>query len=295
MWPQYFYPNPETSIDNAYQKQAPSEAAEVTAKRAYQEAGRVAEILREKHIRVHLFDDSRNETPDSVFPNNWFSTHADGHIALYPMYSVNRRQERRQDIIEMLKAEYYVQDTIDYSDLEFDDLYLEGMGAMVLDHIERVAYTATSNRANSIALERFCTHFNYEPMAFETSDENGSPVYHTNVMMSIGTDFAIVRTELITDLKRRHEVINRLESSGHEIIVLSNQQIGLFAANVLELSSPTGRLLALSRTAYEALTETQRCTLSRFIEFVVLDIPTIELAGGSIRCMFAGIHLARRT
>ncbi|SFG09500.1 citrulline utilization hydrolase CtlX [Neptunomonas qingdaonensis] len=293
--PQYFHPNPDTAVDNAYQKQAPNENPEETAKRASSEVDRVAEVLREKQIRVHLFEDTRNQTPDSVFPNNWFSTHSGGHIAIYPMFSANRRKERRQDIIDMLKAEYHVQDIMDYSGLEFDDLYLEGTGAMVLDHIERVAYTAQSNRANPIALERFCAHFNYEPMAFETRDESGSAVYHTNVMMSIGSEFAVVGTELIINRKRRDEVVNRLQSTGREVIELSNHQIGLFAGNVLELSSPDGRLLALSRTAYDALTGMQRTLLERHIEFVVLDIPTIELAGGSIRCMLAGIHLARRS
>ncbi|WP_372740072.1 citrulline utilization hydrolase CtlX [Neptunomonas sp.] len=293
--PQYFYPNPDTAVDNAYQKQVPDEDPEETAKRASSEVDHVAEVLREKQIRVHLFEDTRNETPDSVFPNNWFSTHPGGHIAIYPMFSANRRRERRQDIIDMLKAEYHVQDIMDYSGLEFDDLYLEGTGAMVLDHIERVAYTAESNRANPIALERFCAHFNYEPMAFETRDESGSAVYHTNVMMSIGSAFAVVGTELIINRKRRDEVVNRLQSTGREVIELSNHQIGLFAGNVLELSSPDGRLLALSRTAYDALTGMQRTLLERHIEFVVLDIPTIELAGGSIRCMLAGIHLARRS
>jgi len=129
--------------------------------------------------------------PDAVFPNNWFSTHAGGHVAVYPMYAASRRRERRSDVLDLLKAQYRVQDVIDYSGLEADGMFLEGTGAMVLDHIGRIAYTAQSNRANPVALERFCTHFNYEPMAFATADAQGQPCYHTNVMLCVGTDFAL--------------------------------------------------------------------------------------------------------
>ncbi|MBB1487578.1 amidinotransferase [Oceanospirillum sp. D5] len=292
--PHNFYPNPDTAEDNAYQKQVPDEAMEVIAQRAYQEVTQAAETLRQHNIAVYLFDDEKGESPDSVFPNNWFSTHPGGHVALYPMYSNNRRRERRQDIIETLKQNFYVQDVTDYSGQELDGIFLEGTGAMVLDHIERVAYTAKSNRANEIALQRFSAHFNYEPAAFDTQDDQGQPVYHTNVMMSIGTHFAMVGTELITDPTRRQEIIQRLQATGREVIALSKDQIDQFAGNVLELASPEGHLLALSSTAFNALTDQQKETLERYVRFVVLDIPTIELAGGSVRCMLAGLHLTPR-
>ncbi|WP_027858188.1 citrulline utilization hydrolase CtlX [Marinobacterium jannaschii] len=292
--PHCFYPNPDTAEDNAYQKQSISEEKPQVSQRAYQEVTAAAEKLREHQVEVFLYDDEGEATPDSVFPNNWFSTHSGGHIALYPMYSNNRRLERRSDVIEALKQRCYVQDVIDYSGLEQDQIFLEGTGAMVLDHIERVAYTAKSNRANEIALERFCTHFNYEPMAFTTADRNSQSVYHTNVMMSVGTEFAMVGTELISDEPRRQAVVDRLKASGRDVIELSQEQIDQFAGNVLELASPNGRLLALSRTAFNALNELQRKRLQQYVSFVVLDIPTIELAGGSVRCMLAGIHLATR-
>ncbi len=133
--------------------------------------------LQSEGVRVHLFeDDGRNDTPDAVFPNNWFSTHAGGHVALFPMYSPSRRRERRGDVIELLKARYRVQDVIDYSGLERDGVFLEGTGAMVLDHAARIAYTARSNRADALALERFCTHFNFEPIVFDTADASGCPI-----------------------------------------------------------------------------------------------------------------------
>ena len=142
----------------------------------------VAEALRAAGVRVHVFDDEDHTRPDSVFPNNWISTHAGGTVAVFPMYASNRRHERRADVLEMLKSQYRVQTIIDYSGLEPDGIFLEGTGAMVLDHVSRVAYTAVSHRADTHVLERFCTDFNYEPMAFDAVDSEGVPVYHTNVM-----------------------------------------------------------------------------------------------------------------
>ncbi|WP_205171715.1 citrulline utilization hydrolase CtlX, partial [Burkholderia sp. LMG 13014] len=247
-------------------------------------------------VRVHVFDDhGERDTPDSVFPNNWFSTHPGGHVALYPMFSANRRRERRADIVEMLKAEYRVQDVIDYSGLEYDDVFLEGTGAMVLDHVARIAYTARSRRADPVALERFCTNFNFEPICFDTADADGRPIYHTNVMMSVATEFAMVGLDLIADSRRRDEIAQRLAETGRTVIALDASQIANFAGNTLELSGKEGRVLALSRRAYDCLTPVQRATIERSARLLPLDVPTIELAGGSVRCMLAGIHLARRS
>jgi hypothetical protein len=254
-----------------------------------------AQRLSDAGVRVHVFDDpGDNGTPDSVFPNNWFSTHPGGHVALYPMYSRNRRRERRTDVIEMLKAEYRVQDVVDYSGLEHDDIFLEGTGAMVLDHVTRIAYTARSRRADPVALERFCTHFNFEPMCFDTADSNGQPVYHTNVMMSVATDFALVGFDVISDAARREHIHRRLAETGRTVIALDNEQLGHFAGNALELTGRDGRVLALSRRALGCLTQRQRRLIERSAQLLPLDVPTIELAGGSVRCMLAGIHLARR-
>ncbi len=293
--PHHFTPNPQTAADNAFQRMdAPCATSEV-AKQAYAEVTNAARTLEQHGVRVHLFEDAQpGRTPDAVFPNNWFSTHAGGHVALYPMYSPNRRLERRSDVIELLKAEYRVQDVIDYSGLEPDGLFLEGTGAMVLDHIARVAYTVRSNRANPIALERFATHFNYEPMAFDAADTQGRAVYHTNVLMCVATKFALVGLDLIPDADRRAHVRQRLEETGREVIALSAAQIGEFAGNALELTNGRERLLALSQRALASLTAAQLTAIERSARPVSLAVPTIELAGGSVRCMLAGIHLARR-
>lgn len=296
--PHRFFPNPDTAGDNAFQRtgNASSDAQRrELAIAARDEVTAAAEALSAAGVRVHLFDDDgAHNTPDSVFPNNWFSTHASGHVALYPMHNANRRRERRTDIVDLLKSEYRVQDVIDYSGLEHDDIFLEGTGAMVLDHVARIAYTARSRRANPVALERFCTHFNFEPMCFDTADENGRPVYHTNVMMSIATAFALVGFDLISDARRRDEIRQRLTDSGRSVIALDAAQIASFAGNALELSGRDGRVLALSRRAFDSLTLRQRKLIERSAQLLPLDVPTIELAGGSVRCMLAGIHLARR-
>jgi hypothetical protein len=276
--PHRFTSNPETALDNSFQSTVTADSAASIAQAAYDEVTNAAAILRSHGVRVHLYEDEGSSTPDSVFPNNWFSTHSGGHIALFPMYSPNRRRERRSDVIDMLKTNYRVQDVIDYTGLEQDGLFLEGTGAMVLDHLARVAYTAKSNRANAVALERFCTHFNYEPMVFGTADAAGRAVYH----------------DLFSDPARAAEIRARLEESGRTVIALTNQQIAEFAGNALELTGHHGRILAMSARAAASLTADQKAQIEPSARIVALPVPTIEMAGGSVRCMLAGVHLAAR-
>lgn len=290
--PHHFTVNTETAADNGFQA-APSEGQDLS-RNAFQEITDAAQILQSNGVTVHLFEDKGITTPDSVFPNNWFSTHAGGHVAIYPMKAASRRCERRSDVIEMLKRDYYVQQVVDYSGLEPDGLFLEGTGAMVLDHIDRVAYAVRSDRTDPIALERFAAHFNFEPMMFDAYDNNGLPIYHTNVLMCIGTDFAMIGTDMIPDVRRLEEIKARLKRSGQNIIELTNDQIGRFAGNALELQATDDRVLALSTTALEALDLEQRAAIENSVRIIPLDIPTIEMAGGSVRCTLAGIHLSPR-
>lgn len=292
--PRHFTPNPETAADNRFQS-APDRPADELALRAHDEVTRAAEALRTAGVTVHLFDDDgRHQTPDSVFPNNWFSTHPGGHVAVYPMYSPSRRRERRSDVLEFLKQHYRVQDVIDYSGLEHDNLFLEGTGAMVLDHLARIAFTARSHRADPVALERFATHFNYEPLVFDTADAHGQPIYHTNVLMCIATRFALVALDAITDPARAQDVRQRLEETGRTVLPITQQQVADFAGNAIELSTPQGRVLALSARAAASLTAEQRQVIEQSARLLPLAVPTIELAGGSVRCMLAGVHLAAR-
>ncbi len=290
--PHHFCSNPETRDDNAFQTLS-NRSADATSEAALAEFDGAVTELRNAGVRVHVFDDTGTETPDSVFPNNWFSTHAGGHVAIYPMFAANRRKERRADVIELLKQDYRVQEVIDYSGLEQDNLALEGTGAMVLDHIGRIAYTVQSNRADPVILERFCTNFGYEPIAFEAKDVQGRDVYHTNVLMGIGTDYALIALDMIVDPDRRCTVAERLEESGREVIDLSHAQIGEFAGNAIELTGEH-RVLALSARALDSLRPDQLAVIEKSATPLPLSIPTIETAGGSVRCMIAGIHLTRR-
>ena len=219
--PHHFTVNTETATDNFFQ--ARPDPKDDLSLAAYAEITQAADTLRSHGVNVHLFDSTGTDTPDAVFPNNWFSTHAGGHVAIYPMKAVSRRRERRIDVIEMLKSHYRVQEVIDYSGLEPDGLFLEGTGAMVLDHIDRVAYAVRSDRTIPIALERFSTEFNFEPMVFDARDDNGVAIYHTNVLMCIATDFALIGLDMMTDLTRRQEVVTRLERSGRSVIALANE------------------------------------------------------------------------
>ena len=187
-----------------------------------------------------------------------------------------------------------VQEVIDYSGLEADGLFLEGTGAMILDHADRVAYVGASTRADPIILERFCTHFGFEPMVFENRDPAGHPIYHTNVILSIGTEFALLCSEVMTDAKRRDEIVARLRDSGRDVIDISWQQVTEFAGNGMELTGSAGRFYACSARAAASYTPEQRERIEASAPIVAIDVPTIELAGGSVRCMLAGIHLSRR-
>jgi hypothetical protein len=164
----------------------------------------------------------------------------------------------------------------------------------VLDHVERVAYACISQRTSEVILERFCTHFNYEPMAFPTLGEAGKPVYHTNVMMCIASQFALLGADLITDAQRRQAVENRLTGSGRELVLLSTEQIAAFAGNAIELTASHGSVLAMSSKGVNSLSVAQRKTIEKYASILPLAVPTIELAGGSVRCMLAGVHLMRR-
>lgn len=292
--PHAFRSNPDTLKDNNFQTGGPGGAHPAISARAYAEVSTAVQRLQRAGVTVHLFEDTGTETPDSVFPNNWFSTHAGGQVAIYPMALPSRQRERRWDVIDVLKQTYRVQDVMDYSGLEPDGVYLEGTGAMVLDHIDRVAYVARSNRADPLALERFCTHFNFEPMVFDASDAQGRAVYHTNVLMCIGTDFAMAGFDMIPNTQRRQQVRERLLENGRVLVELTEAQIGEFAGNALELQGANGRLLAISSRAVRALRADQIKALENSVQLLPMEVPTIEMAGGSVRCMLSGIHLKAR-
>jgi hypothetical protein len=289
-----FYPNPETAADNAFQREVAEGTTDALSRAAQQEFDQAVEILRGAGVTVHIFDDTpAPEKPDAVFPNNWFSTHQDGRVALYPMFSPARRKERRRDVVDALGQIYRISALIDYSFYEKRNLFLEGTGSLVLDHINRVAYVSLSRRADREPLQKFCTDFNYEPMLFQSTGPDGRPIYHTNVVMCIGSKFALVGSELISDQAEQQKIRQRLEAGGKSVIELDRNQIANFAGNALELRNEKEKLLVLSARAAAALSNQQRDEIERHVRLLPLSIPTIELAGGSARCMIAAVHLPR--
>jgi hypothetical protein len=293
--PVRFYPNPETAADNAFQRESDRglDALTLVARKEFDTA---VQTLRAAGVNVHVFEDTvEPEKPDAVFPNNWISTHHDGRIALFPMYSALRRRERRQDIVEELCKHYCVTGVIGYSAFENEGCWLEGTGSLVLDHLNEIAYVSLSNRSNPKVMRRFADDFSYEPVTFTSIGSDGQPIYHTNVMMCIGTAFAMVGLEMIRNKAERQKVRARLEKTGKEIVELSADQIANFAGNAIELhNKDEAKLLVLSSRAARVLAEEQRERLSCYARLVPLELPTIELGGGSARCMIATIHLPPR-
>ena len=287
-----FYPNPETATDNAFQRHADCDITALTAA-ARREFDIAVQTLRQAGVNVRVFEDTAEpEKPDAVFPNNWISTHADGRIALFPMYSALRRRERRQDIICKLRETYQVTDVIDYSNFEEEGCCLEGTGSLVLDHVNRLAYVSLSKRSDSTVVRRFADDFGYEPVTFTSIGLDGQPVYHTNVMMCVGTEFALVGLDMIGNKTKKEQVRAHLEASSKDIVELEPHQVANFAGNAIELHDAEGqKLLVLSARAIPALTEEQRARLTRYARLVPLNLPTIEMGGGSARCMIATIHL----
>ena len=289
--PHHFCPNPQTLVDNAFQKNNVNHCAEKIKAKAFAEVDAAARLLRLHGVRVHVFDDESEQTPDAVFPNNWFTTHDNGVLGLYPMFCENRRKEINPQIIQYLKDEYQVNQVIDYADWVNHGLYLEGTGAMVLDHVNRYAFAVKSNRMSEQLLNRFCLDVNYQPVAFEASDENNRAIYHTNVLMCIGTSFSLIASSLIKSQTERHNVLESLQQNNKEVIDLTLEQIKHFAGNALELATPNGNILVISKTAYHRLKASQLSKIEKYLTIVPVDVTTIELAGGSIRCMLADIHL----
>ncbi len=293
--PVRFESNPLTAASNRFQgtSQATPEQQQDAALLEFD--GLVAN-LREQGIDVVVVDDTPEpHTPDSIFPNNWVSFHADGRVVLYPMEADNRRTERRMDIVERIDAEfgYQVREIVDLSGHEAAGHYLEGTGSMVLDRTNRIAYACLSTRTQLDPLGDFAQRLNYDAVTFEAVDRDGVAIYHTNVLMNVGEELAVICAEAIPREDQRSAVLQRLQETGHEIIVLSYDQLDAFAGNMLELRTRSGaRLVAMSRQAYDSLSDDQLQLLTKNGDVIAVPIDTIEAsAGGSVRCMLAEIHL----
>lgn len=296
--PHSFRKNEETATNNLYQQSLEGVGADELIRRAQEEFDSLSEALGQAGVNVYVFEEQAPyETPDALFPNNWISTHDNGNIGLYPMYAANRRTERREDIIVQLEHEgdFSIQNIIDFTEFEAHDRFLEGTGSMVLDRVHRKAYAAISPRTDETALLHFCEEFDYEPVAFsalQTAQGNRLPIYHTNVMMSIGSGFCAICLDSIDDPEEREAIENELKADGLEVIALTEEQIEQFAGNMLELQGSNGPIIAMSSSAHNALDVAQIDALKQFGTIVHADLTTIETCGGgSARCMIAEIHL----
>jgi hypothetical protein len=296
--PVRFAGNPQTSASNRFQLTSPGAPDEVQAA-ALREFEAMVRSLRETGVNVHVFEDTPDpHTPDSIFPNNWVSFHADGTIVLYPMLAENRRLERRSELLNELSARrgFRVAQLIDLTQYEQQGKFLEGTGSLVLDRAGRVAYACISPRTDLDVLGDFAQRLDYEIVAFEAFDAAGAPIYHTNVLMCIGARFAAICSACIRE-DERAAVVDALRTTGHEIVDLSMEQLAAFAGNMLELRTPaSGTVIAMSARAYDALTAQQRSVLEACGgPIVATPIPTIEThGGGSVRCMLAEIHLPKK-
>ncbi len=293
--PVRFQSNPLTAASNRFQGRNTS-SPEQQQLDSVAEFDGLCSVLEANGVKVVQFDDTLEpHTPDSIFPNNWVSFHADGRVVLYPMEAPNRRTERRHDLVEKLVSDYgfQVREIVDLSHHEKDGHFLEGTGSLVLDRVNHIAYASLSSRTHLDALGEFAQRMDYEVVAFAAVDKAGEAIYHTNVLLNVGEKLAVICAESIADAEQRAAVLESLRSTGHEVVLLSFNQLESFAGNMLELRSSSGeRLIAMSEQARNSLDESQLGKIAAAATIISAPIDRIESSsGGSVRCMLAEIHL----
>jgi hypothetical protein len=287
--PKRFGHNAETAYSNAFQSDGND-----SPDTALLEFEKMVDLLKSHEVSVEVFDDTIEPAkPDAIFPNNWISFHEDGKVIVYPMLATNRRLERRNDIIESLTGQFSINSIEDLSSEENHDVFLEGTGSIVFDHVNAIAYACLSPRTNETLFYKLCKIIRYKPILFNALDEQGKPIYHTNVMMSVGEKFAVVCLDAIQNDADQEIVLDSLGSTGHKIISISYDQMRSFAGNILEVkSSANENLVLISETALKSLLPGQVNAITQHADLLSVAIPTIEkIGGGGVRCMVAGIHL----
>lgn len=297
--PVNFRMNEQTAVNNYFQEDLNLKNEEIN-KKAQAEFDAFVKVLRNEGVTVIVEnDDVLMDTPDSIFPNNWVSFHSNGDVAIYPMFAENRRKERREEVFMRLEHEgFKIENIIDYTSAEDEGLFLEGTGSLVLDRLNKIAYCAISPRADEDLFIEFCEDFDYFPVQFtanQTVNEQRLPIYHTNVMMCIGTKLAIICLECIDDKKERKEVVKQLKFSNKTIVEISEEQMQHFAGNMLQLNGTNNTaLLVMSKAAHLSLTKAQVDVIERHCKIVSSSLETIETCGGgSARCMMAEVFLPR--
>jgi hypothetical protein len=291
--PATFAFNTETAGSNAFQSEMSGNAAAIK-QQVLEEFDAFVKTLQSGGVTVFVFDDTEHpEKPDAVFPNNWVTFHPDGTVILYPMFAPNRRLERRQDIIDALAKQFTVSNILDLSGYENANRFLEGTGSIVFDHKHKTAYACLSPRTDKALFLQVCEYLQYQPVYFYAHDKNGKEIYHTNVMMCIGENFAVICLDTITNPQERVMVAASLTNAGHQVIDITFEQMNAFAGNMLMVQSSSGKaILALSQSSYNSLASNQKEAIEKYCTLLPLAINTIEtIGGGSARCMMAEIFL----
>ena len=281
--------NEETAGNNHFQQKTDQS---LVHEKAVEEFDAFVKLLRGNDVDVTVVQDTPEPwTPDSIFPNNWFSSHIMGELVLYPMFAENRRQERKPEVLHLLRRRMNHPKLIDLTHWEKENQFLEGTGSMIFDRDKRIAYACRSQRTSEKVLVDFCSRMNFDYILFDAVDKNGNPIYHTNVMMEIGTQVAVICLEAIRNEQERGKVVSRVTDSGKIIVDISLEQVERFAGNMIELKNRSGHpLMVMSASARESLTVEQERTISTYSKIVSADLKTIESnGGGSARCMIVEI------
>ena len=297
--PVSFRMNEQTAVNNYFMEDIDIKNNTINEK-AQEEFDGFVSVLKENGVNVIVIDDTKEpDTPDSVFPNNWISFHSNGTVGIYPMFAENRRSERREDVFEILeKNGFRIEDIIDYTSAEDEGLFLEGTGSILLDRVNNKAYCALSQRADEELFIEFCEDFDYFPVIFtanQSVDGKRLPIYHTNVMMALAEDFAIICSDSIDDKKERKNVLDHLKKDGKEVIKITEKQMHHFAGNMLQvLGSDNQRFMVMSTAAFESLTKEQVSRIEAHCAILHSSLSTIETCGGgSARCMMAEVFLPK--
>ena len=280
--------NNDTSNDNYFQKNVDHLTKSKIKSNALKEFENMCSILRKNSINVVVLENDNKNLTDDVFPNNWISFHGDKYI-IHSMFAKSRRAEKNTSFINMLALKDFDYELLnDYSKYEGNNMHLEGTGSVVLDRINKVAYCSISKRSNLKLFNIFCNDIGYDPIPFKSYDSRGDLIYHTNVMMCVGDDFALICYESIKDAKERKQVKTFLEKSGKTIITISLKQVDSFAGNIIQLGDNEHKIIVISKVAYDSLNEDQKNKLSKESKIIIIPIPTIQTCGGgSVRCMIA--------
>ena len=288
--------NAETAANNYFQSNPNIENNELQQK-ALTEFDDMVQTLRSHAINVLVIEDTKEPPkPDAIFPNNWLSTSPNGLVSVFPMFAPNRRIEKREAILDQLAKEFIIHDMQDWSEYEIEGRFLEGTGSMIIDYDNKMIYACVSQRTSLSVLEKYAVANSFQAIVFLATDKNGMPVYHTNVVMTLGEGFCVLCEEAIEEEWELIAVRQLLESTNHSIIAITREQMHQFAGNMLQVKNNNDeKFLILSQTAYMSLRKEQKQMLEAYATLLPIAVPTIEeVEGGSVRCMMAEIFLKKK-